>query len=232
MAEAWPLLLWFLAIPPRLEQTWTVPRWARTQLAGSMRGLVGWMDGCLGMGLLACTPILLFLLFMLLLSSCGLALTTFVFRRICPSAPCGRKCAPSPVSFTCFLLGCRYCVIVGNVHLSVLVQIKPKPKNINSGEKRLAFRTRTFSKPETGSTLCPLTCGDLLVSSGPGSRAPRRAGWRRDLEGDAEERRGRPRLWARQSPQRGHQPAGCGKPVGTPSSEWERGRGLTSVLST
>lgn len=45
LAEAWPLLLRFLAIPPRPEQTWTVPRWARMRLAGLHSGAgCGWMD--------------------------------------------------------------------------------------------------------------------------------------------------------------------------------------------
>lgn len=49
LAKAQLVQLWFLAIPLRLEQTWTVPRWARTQLAGSVQGWLwsmdGWMDG-------------------------------------------------------------------------------------------------------------------------------------------------------------------------------------------
>lgn len=49
LAKAQLVQLWFLAISLRLEQTWTVPRWARTQLAGSVRGWLwsmdGWMDG-------------------------------------------------------------------------------------------------------------------------------------------------------------------------------------------
>lgn len=62
-AEAWPLLLRFPAISPRPERTRRVPRWARTQLAGfRTEAGCGWMhgsmDGCLGTGLPARTPIL------------------------------------------------------------------------------------------------------------------------------------------------------------------------------
>lgn len=67
-----------------------------TYAACGLHAGAGWMDGCLGMGLLACTPIPLFLWLMFLLSLCGLALTTFVFCRICPSAPCRRKCVLPP----------------------------------------------------------------------------------------------------------------------------------------
>ncbi len=66
LAKARLAQLWFLASPLRLEQTWTVPRWARTQLAGSVRrwlwgwwwSMDGWMDEWMdGHGLLACTLI-------------------------------------------------------------------------------------------------------------------------------------------------------------------------------
>lgn len=95
LAKARLAQLWFLASPLRLEQTWTVPRWARTQLAGSVRRwLWGWwwsMDGCMdewmdGHGLLACTLIFVcwcHALVSLSLSLCGLALTTVVFCRVC-----------------------------------------------------------------------------------------------------------------------------------------------------
>lgn len=66
LAKARLVQLWFLAIPPRLEQTWTVPRWARRQLAGSVEGLVvehGWMDGWMD-GLLACSLFKFFFLLM------------------------------------------------------------------------------------------------------------------------------------------------------------------------
>lgn len=62
LAKARLAQLWFLASPLHREQTWTVPRWARTQLAGFVRGwwwgMDGWLDGWLGgHGLLACTLI-------------------------------------------------------------------------------------------------------------------------------------------------------------------------------
>ena len=59
LAKARLVQLWFLAIPPRLEQTWTVPRWARRQLAGSVQGMDGWMDGWMD-GLLACYLLICF----------------------------------------------------------------------------------------------------------------------------------------------------------------------------
>ena len=98
LAKARLAQLWFLASPLRLEQTWTVPRWARTQLAGSVRGWLwwsmdgygwmvrwmdGWMDGWIAEhGLLACTLIFVcwcHALVTLSSSLCWLALTTVVF---------------------------------------------------------------------------------------------------------------------------------------------------------
>lgn len=62
-------------------------------------------------------------------------------------------------------------------------------------------------------------------SSGPGSRSPGRAGWHGQLEGDAEERRGRARVRARESPQRSRQPPGRGEPAGASCVQPESGRG-------
>lgn len=45
LAKARLVRLWFLVIPLRLEQTWTVPRWARWQLTGSVQGWLWRMDG-------------------------------------------------------------------------------------------------------------------------------------------------------------------------------------------
>lgn len=114
-----------------------------TYAARGLHAGAGWMDGCLGMGLLACTPILLFPLLMFLLSLCGLVLTTFVFYRICRSARVAENVPPPPppppVSFTCFLLGCRYRVFVGNGHSSVLVQIIQPVLKFNSEQQRDVF---------------------------------------------------------------------------------------------
>lgn len=64
LAKARLVRLWFLAIPLRLEQTWTVPRWARWQLTGSMQGWLWSKYGWMGMGmrsdLLSADGILLF----------------------------------------------------------------------------------------------------------------------------------------------------------------------------
>lgn len=65
LAKARPAQLRCLASPLRLEQRWTVPRWAHMQPAGSVPGWLWscwwrWMDGWWvddGHGLLACTLI-------------------------------------------------------------------------------------------------------------------------------------------------------------------------------
>lgn len=49
LAKARLVRLWFLAIPLRLEQRWTVPRWAHWQLTGSVQGWLWSMDGWMGM---------------------------------------------------------------------------------------------------------------------------------------------------------------------------------------
>lgn len=111
LAKAWLVQLWFLVIPLHLEQTWTVPRWARTQLAGSVRGWLWSMDGWMaGHGLLACTLIFFcwwHTLVLLSLSLCGLTLTTVVF--FCSLFPMlvllfHWKYLPLPVSLTRLLI--------------------------------------------------------------------------------------------------------------------------------
>lgn len=100
LAKARLVRLWFLAIPLRLEQRWTVPRWAHWQLTGSVQGWLWSMDGWMGM---SCWHALWSFfcwwhtLVLLSPSLCGLVLTTAV-----SSAECSSQCL--------VLLSCRKCL--------------------------------------------------------------------------------------------------------------------------